>query len=460
MSFSPLDSDLLGPLFVTEPMLACFSDAAWIGSMLAVEAALARSESWLGLVPEALASGIETIRPQDLDIPAMGVRTGIAGVPTIPFVQAVQARLPADLERSFHKGATTQDIIDTALVLRVREAFDLIAAELDAIIAGLSVMADAQRDTPCVGRSYGQHAAPISFGYKAAVWLTGIADTADRLPNLRRRVQVASLGGPVGTLASLGDDGPQVLRGFAEELGLGVPPLCWHTSRGRVAETGAWLVQLTGALAKMATDVVHLASTEVGEVAEPHMPGRGGSSAMPHKRNPVGCTVILAAHAAAKGHAATLFEAMAAAHERPAGLWHAEWTALPSLFGLVSGALREARRLAEGLVVDADRMRATIGLTRGLLFADAAAGRLAAKLGREAAHRLVELAAEEVRQTGATLDEVLARTPAVQLAGVDLAGAFDLGPAVAAAERWVDPALRHAAAIREKLATEQREEST
>jgi 3-carboxy-cis,cis-muconate cycloisomerase len=311
-----------------------------------------------------------------------------------------------------------------------------------------------------VGRSYGQHAAPISFGYKVAVWLTGIADTADRLPGLRRRVLVASLAGPVGTLASLGADGPRILQGFAEELGLGVTPLCWHTNRGRVAETGAWLAQLIGALAKMATDIVHLASTEVGEVAEPHMPGRGGSSAMPHKRNPVGCTVILAAHAAAKGHASTLFEAMAAAHERPAGLWHAEWTALPSLFGLVSGALREARWLAEGLVVDPDRMRATIGLTRGMLFADAAAGRLAAKLGREAAHRLVEQAAEEVRQTGATLAEVLARTPAVQQSGIDLTGAFDLAPAVAAAARWVDPALRHAAAIRQKLATEQREEST
>jgi 3-carboxy-cis,cis-muconate cycloisomerase len=214
------------------------------------------------------------------------------------------------------------------------------------------------------------------------------------------------------------------------------------------------LVQLIGALAKMATDVVHLASTEVAEVAEPYMPGRGGSSAMPHKRNPVGCTIILAAHAAAKGHASTLFEAMAAAHERPAGLWHAEWNALPSLFGLVSGALREARALAEGLVIDEDRMLANIGQTHGLLFADAAAGRLATTLGRETAHRLVEQAAEEVRRTGATLADVLARTHAVRDTGIDLTGAFDLTPGVAAASRWVDPAIRHAAAIRERLASE------
>jgi 3-carboxy-cis,cis-muconate cycloisomerase len=453
MSFSPLDSTLFGPLFTTEAMRDCFSDHSWVGSMLAVESALARSQHQLGLTPAALAPAIDAIQPDDLDVPALGLRAAIAGVPTIPFVQAVQQRLSAGLERSFHKGATTQDIIDTALVLRMRDALALIAADLTAIIQGLSRLADTHRETPCVGRSYGQHAAPLSFGFKVAVWLSGIADAADRLPDLRTRVLVASLAGPVGTLASLGEDGPRVLEGFARALGLGVTPLCWHTSRGRVAEAGAWLVQLTGALAKAATDVVHLASTEVAEVAEPYIPGRGGSSAMPHKRNPVGCTVILAAHAAAKGHASTLFEAMAAAHERPAGLWHAEWTALPSLFGLASGALREARTLAEGLAVDAARMRANIDQTQGLLFADAAAGRLAAKLGREAAHRVVEHAADQVRRTGASLSEVLAQDPTVRATDVDLAGAFDLAPSVAAAARWVDPALRHAAAVQARIAS-------
>jgi 3-carboxy-cis,cis-muconate cycloisomerase len=451
MSFSPLDSELFGPLFATAEMRAVFSDHAWVSSMLATEAALARSEYRAGLAPEALGPAIEAIRAEDLDIGALGVRAGVAGVPTIPFVQAVQARLSPELERAFHKGATTQDIIDTALVLRMRDAFDLIGIDLQAIIAGLSRLAEQHRTTPCVGRSYGQHAAPISFGYKVAVWLTGIADTADRLPDLRGRVLVASLAGPVGTLASLGADAPRVLDGFAQQLGLGVTPLSWHTTRGRIAEAGAWLVQLMGALAKLATDVAHLASTEVGEVAEPHMPGRGGSSAMPHKRNPVGSTIILAAHAAAKGHASTLFEAMAAAHERPAGLWHAEWNALPLLFGLLSGALREARWLAEGLVVDAERMRANIDLTRGLLFADAAAARLGARLGREAAHHVVEQAAGDVRLSGMSLADVLAANPTVQDAGVDLSSAFDLAPAVSAAAQWVGPALLHAGAISEHL---------
>jgi 3-carboxy-cis,cis-muconate cycloisomerase len=454
MSFSPLDSELFGPLFATDAMRACFSDTAWIGSMLAVEAALARSESQCGLASAALASAIEAISPEDLDIPAIGVRARVAGVPTIPFVHAVQARLTAELEQSFHKGATTQDIIDTALVLRVRDALKLIAADLDAIMAGIARMADRHRTAPCVGRSYQQHAAPVTFGYKAAVWLTGIADAAERLPELRKRLLVASLGGPVGTLASLGADGPKVLAAFAQALGLGVTPLCWHTNRTRIAEAGAWLVELSGALAKLATDVVHLASTEVSEVAEPHIAGRGGSSAMPHKRNPIAATVILAAHTAAKGHASTLFEAMAAAHERPPGLWHAEWNALPLWFGLVSGALREARVLAEGLVVDASRMRANIDMTRGLLFADAAAARLGARLGRETAHRLVEHAAEHVRQTGVALADALAKDASARDAGVDLAPAFDLAPAVTAAAQWVDPAIDHADRIRARLASD------
>jgi 3-carboxy-cis,cis-muconate cycloisomerase len=360
------------------------------------------------------------------------------------------------LERAFHKGATTQDVLDTALIVQSRSALRLVRVELDAVLAGLSRLAEAYRATPCVGRTYGQHAAPITFGFKAAVWLTGVAEVSDQLPEVRRRLLTASLGGPVGTLAGLGGQGPAVLDAFARELNLRTSPLAWHTRRGRVAEAGAWIAGVVGALGKMATDVAHLCSTEVGEVAEPYVPGRGGSSAMPHKRNPVSCTVILAAHAAAPAQVTTLLAAMAAQHERPVGLWHAEWHALPPLFGLLSGALREARTLCEGLEVNADRMRANLDLTRGLLFADAAAARLGAKLGREAAHGLVERAAGEVRRTGTPLEDVLATDP--DAAGVDLAPAFDLAPAIAAAGPWVDRAVQDAARVRARLAAVAREE--
>lgn len=449
MTLSALDSELVGPLFATDAMRDCFSDTARVGAMLAAEAALARAEASLGLVPDALAPEIDRIDPASLDIPQLGRKTAVSGVPSIPFAKAAQARLPKELEKSFHKGATTQDILDTALVLRISDALDLVRRDLDAILAGLAGMAVRYRDAPCVGRTYGQHAAPLTFGYKAAVWLAGVTEVADELPAVREKALVASLFGPVGTLAGLGKNGPAVLDAFAGELGLGTTPIAWHALRGRVAALGAWLTRLTGALAKIATDVANLCSTEVGEVAEPYVPGRGGSSAMPHKRNPVSCTVILAAHAAATGTASTLNAALAAAHERPAGLWHAEWHALPSLFGLASGALREGRALAEGLEADTERMKANIGITRGLLFADAAASRLGQALGRDAAHELVEHAAGEVRRTGADLRSVLERDERTR--GADLAPAFDLAPATAAAGPWVDRAVADAERVRVRL---------
>ena len=450
MTFSALDSALTGPLLASDAMRDCFSDEARLRAMLTAEAALARAQASLGRALPTLAEAVEAIAPATLDMAAIGRQTAQAGVPTIPFVQAVQTHLPPGLERDLHKGATTQDILDTALVLQSRDALALIAAELAAILDGLSNLAWRYRDTPCVGRTYNQHAAPLTFGAKAAVWLAGVAETAERLPEVRDRLLVASLGGPVGTLTG-GALGPEVLEAFALELGLGTTPIAWHVRRARIAEAGCWLAQVIGALAKMATDIASLSETEVGEVAEPYEPGRGGSSSMPHKRNPVSCTVILAAHAIAPGLAATLLGAMAAAHERPVGLWHAEWHALPPLFGLASGALREALVLAERLEVNPARMRANLDATNGLLFADAAAALLTPKLGREVAHELVEDAAAEVRVRGEYLRAVLERHPAISKSGVDIGPAFDLAPAIAAAGPWVDRALQEAARVRHRL---------
>jgi 3-carboxy-cis,cis-muconate cycloisomerase len=442
MTFSPLDSALTGPLFATEAMREVFSDRSRIAAMLKAEAALARVQAGIGLVPSGLPAAIEAIASDDLDVTAIGHRTALAGVPTIPFVKAVQARLPAEFEKAFHKGTTTQDILDTALVLQMRAAFDLIADDLRAVMAGLASLAEAHRTTPCVGRTYGQQAAPLTFGYKAAIWGLGIVEIGADLTRVRSRALTASLGGPVGTLASMGEEGPAVADGFAAELGLSSASVAWHARRARMVEAGTWLATLMGALAKMATDVADLVSTEVAELLEPYQPGRGGSSAMPHKRNPVSATVILAAHSAAKGHVVTLLDAMAVAHERPAGVWHAEWHALPQLFGLASGALHEARHLAEGLEVHPERMRANLDATNGLLFADAVASRLAPALGRDAAHHLVETAADAVRAGRGSLRDVVAADPAVQAAGTAmLDAAFDLSPAVDAAALWTDRAL-------------------
>ena len=457
MTFSALNSQLIGPLFATDAMRAVFSDRARIGAMLKVEAALARAEAKLGLVPKNLAAAIARVAPDDLDLAALGTKAAEAGVITIPFVKAVEARLPENLRGHFHFGATSQDILDTATVLQIRDGLALIEGELALIIADLTKLAKVHRKTPMVGRSYGQHAVPISFGFAVATWLAGIVDISADLMRVRERALVASLGGPVGTLATLGDNGPIVLEAFAAELGLAVPAISWHSVRGRLAETGAWLALLIGSLAKMATDVVHLAATEIGEVAEAHAADRGGSSAMPHKRNPISATIILAAHGAAGGLATTLIAAIAAAGQRPAGAWHAEWHALPQLFGLASGAIREAGRIAGGLVVDKARMRANLDLTQGLLFSEAAAAALAPKLGRNAAHRIVTNAADSVRLNGKGLRDVLAEDAAIPdaLRGA-VEGAFDLTPPVAAAATMTDRALADAEAVRKELGPKRR----
>ncbi len=442
MTFSALDSQLTGPLFTTAEMAAVFSDRARLAAMLKVEEALARAEAAHGLAPRRLAAAIRRIAPDDLDLAALGAATASAGVPTIPFVKALEAKLPEALRGHVHYGATSQDLLDTALALQTGDALDLIEADLAAIVTGLSRMARAHRKTLQIGRTYGQHAAPVTFGYTVAVWLAGIAEVAADLPRLRQRLAVASLDGPVGTLSALSHSAIAVRRTLAEYLGLTALSAPWHTLRARPAEAGSWLAILLGALAKMAADVAFLASTEVGEVAEPHALGRGGSSAMPHKRNPVSATVILAAHAAAAGHLVTLVNAMAAAGQRPVGAWHSEWHALPQLFGLAAGALREARRLAENLVVDEKRMRANLAMTRGLLFAGEAAARLSPKLGRDAAHRLVEKAADTVRTTDRPLNEVLAADTSVPAAlNKDLTAAFDLTPAITAAAAVTDRIL-------------------
>jgi 3-carboxy-cis,cis-muconate cycloisomerase len=435
MTFSALDSALTGPLLASERMRALFSDRARLAAMIEVETALARAQSRFGLVSLDLAPALDAISPDQLDIEAIGRETALAGVPVIPFVKAVRRRLPPAVEPDFHKGATTQDITDTALVLQMRRAFSLIAEDAVATMKALQALASRHALTVCAGRTYGQHAAPVSFGYKVAVWNVGIADVALRAREVRERALMASLGGPVGTLAGMGARRFEIAEAFAAELGLASAPISWHTRRAGIAEAGHWLAMLIGALARMAGDVAHLASTEVAEVAEPHQPGRGGSSAMPHKRNPVSCTVILAAASAARGLALPLLDSMVSAHERPAGAWHAEWHALPQLFGLASGALREARVLAEGLEVDGARMAANLDATRGMIFADAVAAELAPTIGAGAAHRIVTLAADKVRASGDHLRDVLARDHAIAAAILDRS--FDVGLSVDAAAAWV-----------------------
>jgi 3-carboxy-cis,cis-muconate cycloisomerase len=451
MSFSALDSTLMGPLFRTDPMLTVFSDNARIRAMLRSEEALARAQSMAGLVPASLATAIAAIDPDEIDIASLGNATALAGVPVIPFVKMVQKKLPRDLEPYLHFGATTQDIADTALALQMRDGFKLIAQELVLILDGMVALAEQHRSTPCIGRTYMQHAAPVTFGFKIATRIANVLAFAQRLKPLCDQSLLASLGGPVGTLTAMGVQGPEILKAYAADLKLGCPPIAMHTQRGPMAGIAAWLAGLCDALGAWGSDIVHLTSTEVAEVSEPYVQGRGGSSAMPHKRNPISATVLIAAATAAPGLATTMFSAMLASHERPAGAWHAEWHALPQLFGLTSGALYEARRLAEGLHVDIARMRANIDLTHGLIFADAASAALAPTRGRAEAYSIVEAAADRIRSQGGELEAILLAGDLTQSERNAVHEAFRLEPAIRAAAQWVDPMCEKARAVRTTL---------
>jgi 3-carboxy-cis,cis-muconate cycloisomerase len=437
MSFSPLDSALTGPLFVTPAMRTVFTDEARLTAMLAFETALARAQAEAGIANVALPEALAAITPADFDLPALGAETALAGVPVIPFVAHLRALLPPDCARDLHKGATTQDVLDTALVLQIRNGLKALAPDLRALIEALHMRAQEHAHSVCAGRTYGQHAAPVTFGFKLAIWLAGICDALEALDDARAGALMVSLGGPVGTLAGIGapDTAFAIRARMAEILGLSDSPLPWHMRRGGLARLADALRRLLAALAHMAGDLAQLASTEVGEIAEPHQPGRGGSSAMPHKRNPVSCTVILAAQAQARGLAASLDEAPIGGHERPAGAWHGEWPVLPMLLGLASGALREAHMLAQGMEIDTTRMRANIDATRGLLFADAASALLTPDMGAAEAKAAVTRAADRVRAEQIDLIDALSAETGRDRA--DLTPAFSLEPAIAAAAAHV-----------------------
>ena len=409
-----IDSAILGNLVGTEAMRAVFADQQRIQRWLDVESALAKVEARLGIIPQAAADEIaRNCRQERIDMTALGAQTERAGTPIVGLVRQLIALCGEPHGQYCHWGATSQDIIDTATALQMREALALIDADLAAIAATLAALARRYRDTPMAGRSYLQHAAPISFGYKMACLLSAVERHRARLAELRPRVLAGQFGGAVGTLASLAGRGLEVRAALMRELGLSEPDIAWHTQRDRIAEVGCFLGLATGTLAKLATDVKLMMQTEVGEVAEPYTAGRGASSAMPQKRNPVASVYIEACATVVSQHAALLLGAMAADHERSSGAWQVEWIVLPEAFVLTAGALAHSRALLEGLQIDVERMRENLDLTHGLIAAEAVTMALAPHLGRERAHQLVtELCRQALEQKRDLLD-LLAATSEV-----------------------------------------------
>jgi len=439
-----IDSSVFGGLFATGEMRAVFGDRARLQRWLDVEAALARVEARLGLIPAAAASEIgRHCIPDAIDPDRLRSDTERAGTPILPLVRQIAARCADGAGEFVHWGATTQDIIDTGMMLQVRDALALIEADLGAVRHGLARLARRHRDTPMAGRSYLQQAAPVTFGYKIAVVLDGVARLGERLAELRPRILVGQFGGAVGTLAALGADGIAVRDALMAELGLGTPRIAWHAMRDRVAELGCFLGLLSGTLAKLAADVVLMMQSEVAEVAEGYAEGRGASSTMPQKRNPVAATFVLAAAANIRQLVPVLLGAMVADHERATGPWQSEWVALPEAFLLTSGALAHARTMVEGLEVDAGRMAANLRLSGGLIASEAIMMALAPTLGRQRAHHLVgDLARRAAAGEGAFVD-LLAAAPdvAAHFGRSALQRFADPGAHVGLAGQFVDSVL-------------------
>ncbi len=383
---------LLDPLFTTAEAAGIFSPTARLQGMLDFEAALARAEASVGVIPATAVPAIAAACDAALyDCGALGAEAALAGNTAIPMVKHLTRRVKEkdeDAARFVHWGATSQDAMDSGLVLQLRGFLDALDADLKTLAAGLAGLADRHRATPMVARTWLQHALPTTFGLKAAVWLDALGRDRQRLAAARGRLAL-QFGGAAGTLAALGEAGPAVAAALARELDLPLPALPWHTSRDRISETAAALGILAGTLGTLGRDVSLMMQMEVAEAFEPAGPGRGGSSTMPHKRNPVSCAVLLATAVRAPALVGGLLAAQVQEHERGLGGWHAEWQALPDLARLVAGAARHASDTVAGLTVDAERMRANLDLTRGLILAEAVTMALGERMGRLAAHSRV-----------------------------------------------------------------------
>jgi 3-carboxy-cis,cis-muconate cycloisomerase len=419
------------------------SDRAWLQAMLDVEAALARANARAGLItPEAADAIGRWCWADDYDIAALGRDAADAGNPVVPLVAAMRALVGESAADAVHRGATSQDVLDTAGSLVAREALRVILADLDTVSEAAAGLADRHRGTLMAGRTLLQQALPITFGLKAAGWTAGLDAAALRLEEVARGRLAVQLGGAAGTLASLEGEGLKVLGFLAADLGLPEPVLAWHTERTRIAELAGALGEAAGAIAKPARDVTLLAQTEAGEVHE-GTPGRGGSSTLPHKQNPIAAVSVLACAAQAPGLVATLLAAMVQEHERAAGAWHAEWRPLRELLICVGSAAAWLGDCLSHLRVDQDRMRANLDREGGLVLAERVVAALQPAMGHREATALVSGAASLAIASGRPFADVLAADPVAveHLRGEDVARLLDPAGYLGSTDQLIDRAL-------------------
>jgi 3-carboxy-cis,cis-muconate cycloisomerase len=413
MASNVLDSILFRDAFGTPEMRAIFDDRELVRKYVEVEVALAKAEARCGVIPEEAAQEIAASCSADtLDFDLLRHETEIVGYPILPLVHQI-SKQAGNSGGYVHWGATTQDIMDTAVVLQIRDAFELIETDINELRRILADMAQRYRTTPMAGRTHLQQALPITFGYKAAIWLNMFDRHAERLAQARPRVLVGQFAGAAGTLASLGDKGLAVQQAMMEELRLGTPTSTWHVARDGFAEAVNLLGLITGSLGKIAYDVMLMASNEFGELYEPFVKGRGASSTMPQKRNPISSELMLACAKGVRQQAGLMLDAMVQDLERATGPWHAEWIAIPESFILSAGALKQARFMLGGLIVDEAAMAKNLNMTNGLIVAEAVMMGLAPYIGRQDAHDVVYDACRIVNEQGGRLADVLNALPAI-----------------------------------------------
>ncbi len=414
MGATVIDSRIFGNIFSTDAMRHVWSDENRTAMYLEIEKALAVVQGRIGIIPKEAAD--EIARNCDItkiDMAKLREQTERIGYPILGVVSQLNALCRDKLGEYCHWGATTQDITDTATVMQIRDGLAVVDADLEAISGALAGLARRYRDTPMVGRSNLQQAIPVTFGYKMATILAAVERHRERLLQLKPRVLVGEFGGACGTLASIEKGAMETQTGLMSELGLGQPAIAWHTVRDCIAEVGCFLGLVGGTLGKLSMDVKLMMQTEVAEVFEPFAHGRGSSSTMPQKRNPISSCYIHAAVSVVRQHAALLMDAMIADHERSTGPWEIEWIVLPEAFCLTAGALKQARFILEGLEVDAAKMRANIDMTNGLVMSEAVMMGVGRYIGREYAHDLVyDLCRESIKRNRPLLD-LLAEHPEI-----------------------------------------------
>jgi len=408
MASSIIDSNYYCDQFGTAEMRTIFSDEQRVKAWLRTEVALANAEAKTGIFPFEIAESIAAAaKIENLDLAAMKAEFDKVGFPISPFVHQLNKACAPEVARWVHYGATTQDITDTGTVLQIKEGLIVIEREVNAIIIALANLAKTYKNTVMAGRTFQQHAAPITFGYKVAVWLDEMLRHRDRLSQLKPRVLVGECAGAVGTFATLGEKGLDVQKDMMDILELEVPAISWHTARDNWTELISCLAMQSATLCKIANEVTILMRTEIGEVSEPYEKGRGSSSTLPQKRNPISCEPIIAIAHRMREAMGSQLSAMIQEHERPVGPTHLEWIVIPETFVLFSGALKHSKFILENLVVDKQRMRDNLNIGGGLLMSESVMMGLAPKIGKKKAHELVYAAAGKANDSGITLRKAL-----------------------------------------------------